>query len=189
MERLWEHPVSLVDGDLRLRPLTEDDWDILLRWNSDPDVLYYCEGDDVQSYTLAEVQGIYRSVSQTAFCFVMEWQDAPVGECWLQRMNLERVLVAFPDQDLRRIDLTIGEKAYWGRGLGTRVIALLTRLGFHQGADAIFGCDIADYNPRSRRAFEKNGFELWRTNEEAPGRKAHHTYDLILTRRRWAEQG
>ena len=52
--------------------MTENDWDILLKWNSDPDVLYFAEGDDVNSYTLEQVQQIYRGVSQKAFCFMRD---------------------------------------------------------------------------------------------------------------------
>ena len=98
--------------------MTEDDWDILLKWNSDPEVLYYSEGDNITSRNLEEVQGIYRWVSQTAFCFMIEVGGMPIGECWLQRMNLERILEKYPNADCRRIDLMIGEKAFWGQGLG-----------------------------------------------------------------------
>ncbi len=42
-----------------LRPMTEKDWGLLLTWNSDPEILYFAEGDDVTSYTLSEVQDIY----------------------------------------------------------------------------------------------------------------------------------
>ncbi|MBN1248857.1 MAG: GNAT family N-acetyltransferase [Anaerolineae bacterium] len=76
-----------------LRPLTEQDWDLLLRWNSDPEVLYDAEDDDVSAYTLEEIQGIYRGVSQTAFCFVIEAGGTPIGECWLQQMNLARLVL------------------------------------------------------------------------------------------------
>jgi RimJ/RimL family protein N-acetyltransferase len=162
--------------------MTEADWDVLLRWNTDPEVLYYCEDDDVTSRTLEEIQGIYRQVSQTAFVFVSELDGVPVGECWLQEMNLAEILSRYPGKDLRRIDLTIGEKKLWGKGWGTKIIRLLTRFGFEQeGADAIFGC-VADHNPRSRRAFEKNGYVVDARSPEPPGAKAKIRYELALTR-------
>ena len=34
-------------------------------------------------------------------------------------MNLQRIVAQFPDKDLRRIDLMIGEKELWGCGYGT----------------------------------------------------------------------
>ena len=178
---LVTHHITLRGNRVVLRPMTEADWPVLLRWNSDPEVLYYSEGDNVQSYNLEEVQNIYRTVSQTALCFIIEYQESPIGECWLQRMNLERVLKDYPSFDVRRIDLMIGEKDRWGQGLGTEVIRLLTDFAFQQeGVDYIYEPDIADYNVRSRRAFEKNDYRLVACNPQPPGMKAHLTYDLLV---------
>jgi RimJ/RimL family protein N-acetyltransferase len=189
-ERLREHSVHLARPPVHLRPLTEDDWELLLRWNSDAEVLFYSEGDDVQSRDLEDIQGIYRGVSQAALCFVMEHNGRPVGECWLQRMNLPWIQEAFLAQDLRRIDIAIGEKDVWGQGIGTTAIDLLCGLAFEsEGADAVFACSVADYNPRSRRAFERNGFTLWREVPEPPGQKAVTSYYLLLTRERYAVGG
>ena len=125
---------------------------------------------------------MYRSVSQRAFCFMTEYDRAPVGECWLQQMNLERILKQYPGRGLRRIDLVIGEKHLWGQGLGTEAIRLLVDFGFRQEqADAIFGCDIADYNPRSLRAFQRVGFEVVAKVPEPPGNKAIYSHDVVLT--------
>lgn len=184
---LRRHDVHLRDGALVLRPMTEGDWGVLQKWNSDPEVLYYAEGDDVTSRSLQETQIIYRSVSQQAFCFIAEIDGRPIGECWLQKMNLKRVLERYPQEtDLRRIDLAIGEKEFWNHGWGTRIIALLVRFGFEEcGADAIFGCDVADHNPRSRRAFEKNGFVVDQAIPQERDRMASKVYDLKLTRERY----
>jgi RimJ/RimL family protein N-acetyltransferase len=178
--KLRPHAITLHGDRVTLRPLTEDDWDLLLAWNSDPEVLYYAEGDDVGAYTLVEVQAIYRTVSQTAFCFIIEVGGVPIGEGWLQAMNLSRILDRYPDADCRRIDLVIGEKAYWGRGLGTDVIRLLSAFAFEdQGADLVFGCDVADYNAASFRAFEKAGFSVAARITQPRGKKARVCYDLV----------
>ncbi len=88
--------------------MTEEDWEILLKWNSDPEVLYYSEGDNVIAYTLEQVQRIYRGISQNASCFIIEVDGKSVGECWLQRINLKRILEKYLRLDCRRIDLMIG---------------------------------------------------------------------------------
>ena len=185
-ERLSQHDVCLVSGGVRLRPMTEEDWTILLRWYSDPDVLYYCEGDDVQAYSLEDIQGMYRTVSQTALCFIIEHEGRPVGECWLQHMNLDWVRDAFQGQECWRVDIMLGEKGLWGRGVGSTAIRLLSRYAFEaDGADIVFACGIADYNPRSQRAFARNGFAVWRVVPEPPGRKAATTAYLMLSRERY----
>jgi RimJ/RimL family protein N-acetyltransferase len=157
---LRTHTVTLRSDRLVLRPMTEADWPTLLRWNNDPEVLYFSEGDDVTSRSLEDIQGIYRGVSQNAFCFMAELSGEPIGEGWLQGMNLERILRRFPGKDCRRIDLSIGEKALWGQGLGTEMIRLLSGFAFEQErADRVSGCDIADYNPRSLKAFLRTGYQ------------------------------
>jgi len=193
VDRLQAHEVALLgrtaEGiEVRLRPMTEGDWDLLLAWNNDPEVLYYAEGDEVVSRPLAEVQALYREVSQSAFCFIIEAGERPVGECWLQEMNLGRILGRYVGLDARRIDLMIGDQAWWGRGVGTAAIRLLTAFGFEeQGADMIWACDVADYNPRSRRAFERVGYRLAAEIPQPEGAKARWTYDLVMWRRTYEE--
>jgi ubiquinone/menaquinone biosynthesis C-methylase UbiE/RimJ/RimL family protein N-acetyltransferase len=181
LDILRGHNVTLTSGNIVLRPMTEKDWDLLLKWNSDAEVLYYAAGGDVTGGSLEDVQDLYRSVSQAAICFVIEVDGKPIGDCWLQRMNMRELIDLFPGQDLRRIDLIIGEKDYWNRGIGSEVIGMLTRFGFEdQHADAIFGL-VEGHNPRSRRAFEKNGYML---HQEHPtdSPKAEVAWDLMITR-------
>jgi RimJ/RimL family protein N-acetyltransferase len=129
---------------------------------------------------MEEVKAIYRGVSQTSYYFMIKFQGKPIGECQLQEMNLARILDRYPGLDCRRIDIMIGEKSLWGHGLGTEAIGLLTRFGFdREHADAIFGCDIADTNPRSRRAFEKNGYVVDGVYATPSENKAARTYDLV----------
>jgi RimJ/RimL family protein N-acetyltransferase len=126
---------------------------------------------------------IYRSVSQTGFYFVAEMNQHPIGEACLQQMNLERILERYPGKDCRRIDLIIGEKALWGQGIGSKIIAMLTAYAFEtEHADLVFGCDIGDYNPRSLSAFHKAGFQIVDKIKELDGHKAQYVYDTLLTR-------
>ncbi|MCY3800029.1 MAG: GNAT family N-acetyltransferase [Chloroflexi bacterium] len=165
---------------MTLRPLTEADWDLLLGWNNDPEVMKYADANDFEETTRQEVQAVYRWISTHAFCFVMEVDGRPIGECWLQRMNLQRIVDQFPGEDLRRIDLAIGEKQRWGSGYGTEAIDLLVEFGFEEeSASAIFGLVLAD-NRRSLRAFQKNGFRLHGVVEGEDGTVGH---DLIVRRK------
>jgi hypothetical protein len=95
--QLKQHHISLsgqTDRGLvvKLRPLTENDWSLLEKWNRDPDVRYYADGDAVAAYSPEKVRQIYRSVSQHAYSFLIEADGQAIGECWLQQMNLPRVL-------------------------------------------------------------------------------------------------
>lgn len=169
----------LTSERLTLRPMTEGDWDIVQPWENDPEVLYYWEGSSVTDRELEMTQLIYRGVSRNAFVFIAELESKPIGVCWLQKMNLERILKHLPGKDIRRIDLMIGEKELWSRGLGTEMIRLLTEFGFErEHCDAIFGI-VGDYNPRSRRAFEKNGYVFFQEHSQSEGSEANVEYHLI----------
>ena len=166
--------------------MAESDWGILLPWNNDPDVMEFADACDFAASTLEEIQAIYRWISTHAYCFIMEADGRPIGECWLQRMNLQRIVDQFPDEDLRRIDIMIGEKELWGCGYGTEAIGLLVDFGLlREAAHAIFGLVSAD-NFRSLRAFQKNGFELHKVVKEKDGTLSH---DLIARRTQAATLG
>jgi RimJ/RimL family protein N-acetyltransferase len=179
-DRLRAHDITLAGERVVLRPMTERDWPLVEAINNDPEVGYFTEEDDWHPYTLERLQTIYRAISRQALMFVIEHQGRSVGECWLQRMNVPRILEEFRSQDVRRIDLAIGVKHLWGQGLGSEAIRLLVSLAFErEGVDALV-CFCGGHNPRSRRAFEKAGFAVLRT---VPGNaKTGVGYDLLLTR-------
>jgi RimJ/RimL family protein N-acetyltransferase len=171
-----------------LRPLTEAHWPLLYRWYSDPEVLYYSEGDDVDAYSPEDVRGIYYQVSPTAFCFVIEADGIPVGDGWLQQMNYDHILERYPGLDVRRIDLAIGEKDYWGRGIGTETVRLLTEYAFlEEGADLVYNVEIGDHNPRSWKAFRRVGYRIVDKIRQPPGRKGEYAYDLALTKQEYLQ--
>ena len=181
-----EHETRLMGKDMVLRPMTEGDWDVLYRWNNDPEVLYWSEGDAVDSRSLEDVRRIYRGMSRTAFMFIGELEGLPVAECWLQEMNLPRLSALYPGLDLRRIDLAIGEKELWGQGLGTEIIGLLTRFAFlEQQADLVFGCEIGGSNAFSLGAFAKNGYVQALRQAGELGGKWRWLIDVAISRKEW----
>ena len=178
-DRLRTHDVTLRTGHVVLRPLTEDDWDLVVGWWNDPQIADFADAEP-SKYTARQVQKIVRGISSRAYCFIIEFEGRPVGECWLQEMNMKRILERNPGLDCRRIDLAI-EKASWGQGIGTAAIRLLVGFGFEsECADAIFAMDVADYNRGSRRAVEKAGFELCDTVPQPAGARARVRHDLVI---------
>lgn len=111
--------------------------------------------------SIAEIQGIYRAVSQAAEVFVIERDGVAVGDGWLQEMNLPRITGAFPGLRTSRIDLQLAHDV-WGQGIGSGAIRVMTERAFDRGDDLVFGLDISDFNERSRRAFLHCGYVPWR---------------------------
>ena len=55
-------------------------------------MMEYADHEDFKPSTLGELQAIYRWISTHAHCFIIEVEGYSVGECWLQRMNLRRIV-------------------------------------------------------------------------------------------------
>ncbi|MFI5046452.1 MAG: GNAT family N-acetyltransferase [Acidimicrobiia bacterium] len=166
---------------MRLRPLTEDDWDTIAVWETDPDVLWFSDGGEVRQWTIDEWKPIYRDISTSADMFLIEHNDIPVGTGWVQAMNLDFILAEHPGRDLRRIDLQLDETV-WGRRLGTRAIRLMTRHAFDTGADLVFASGIWDFNERRLRAFGACGYGLWRSIPEPDGSRSSAMVYLVCQR-------
>ena len=97
-------------------------------------------------------------------------------------MNLAWISAKHPGKDLRRIDFMIGEKDFWGQGIGTAVIAAVTEFGFlREGADMIFGCFVADNNFRILRVLSKAGYVLY-SKEKSSSTKREYNLNLCATR-------
>jgi len=163
-----EHDVYL-HGTLRehtitLHPLCDDHLPLLYKWNTDPEVLYWNEGPDADpgNNDNEAVQSIYNDTSNAGYCFIIEIDGTAIGECLLCKMNVDYILELYPNSaDIRRIDILIGEKSYWNMGIGSAVVQMLTNLAFNtEKTDVVYGI-TGDYNKRSGRVFEKNGFSLF----------------------------
>ena len=175
-----------------LRPLSDEHLPYLYKWNSDPEVLYWTEGADVESYPPEVIHKIYGGSQENCLYFAIEANGEIIGECWLQKMNLPNVKEMYTDDtDVRRIDMSIGEKAYWGKGIGTIFVGMLVKYAFENERVDVLHCLSEDYNIRSRRVWEKNGFTLILTEEIPQPSKGKLQYHWRLTRdeynKRWGE--
>lgn len=155
-DELCTHNLHLDGERVHLRPMTEDDWPHVLDWNADPEVLIWSDGIE-EPRPPEDTKGIYRAASRSAYVFIIELAAEPIGECWLQKMNLPEISARFWGLDLRRIEIVIGRKDLWGKGLGSDAIRTLVAFGFEEErADAIFGI-VDPGNTRSWQAFRKAG--------------------------------
>lgn len=189
MSIIHTHDITLYGGRdiaIVLRPLCDAHLPYLYRWNADPEVLYWTEGDTDDrdlSYPPEAVHQIYGGVSQAAHCFLIEADGVPIGECWLQQMNLPDVRAMYPPAcDVRRIDMAIGEKAYWNRGIGTQMVRMLVDFAFNGEHVDVLHCFCEDYNHRSRRVWEKNGFTHVLAEPLPQPQKGQWQYHYRLTR-------
>ncbi|MCL2512391.1 MAG: GNAT family N-acetyltransferase [Oscillospiraceae bacterium] len=191
MSVIKSHDITLYSGgdiDIVLRPLCDGHLPMLYKWNADPEVLYWVDGKNAKPSSPEDVHGIWGMVSPQAFCFLIEADDTPVGECWLQEMREKQRSLFCPREpkalDVRRIDISIGEKAYWNKGIGAALIRMLVDFAFNgEYSDVLYGI-VFDYNKRSRRVFEKNGFKFIEEFNEGDGISVKYR----LTRQEYIER-
>ncbi|HBM80905.1 MAG TPA: hypothetical protein DD426_08715 [Clostridiaceae bacterium] len=196
MSIIRSHDITLYGGNdtynIVLKPLSDKYLPYLYRWCADPDVLYWTEDgtNNVElSYNPETVHEIYGVVSQNALCFLIEVNGVPIGDCWLQKMNLPYVLAMYDNTtDVRRIDMSIGEKSYWNRGIGTLFIGMMIDYAFNGEHADVLHCLCGDYNIRSRRMWEKHGFKLALTENLPQPQKGKYQYHYTLSRREYIQK-
>jgi RimJ/RimL family protein N-acetyltransferase len=185
--KLPNHDVVLEDGEVRLRPLAEEDWPALLRWNRDPEVLWWCEGDDVKERRDEDTKGICRRMASWGHLFIIESPPGePVGEMCVQRMNIPRRLV--PGKRLFRLPITIGEKEKWGQGIGKRAVRLALRFAFEDlDADMVCAMDVDSHNRRSVNLWKSLGFSVVASypSPESKHGPDSESIDFAIEREKW----
>ncbi len=181
------HDITLYDNcgtqPLTLKPLADEHLPLLYRWCADEEVMRFA--DEGGTVCDAEtVRTLYGRASQAAHCFLIEADGVPVGECWLQRMDIPSVKAMYPAGiDVRRIDICIGEKAYWGKGIGTAAVNLLIKFAFERERADVLHCLCVEDNVPSCRLWEKCGFSL--IDREGMKRGLKATYRRHYRLRRW----
>jgi len=81
----------------------------------------------------------------------------------------------------------IGDKAYWGRGVGTEVMNILLRYVFTELNLHRLSLTVFEYNQRAIRLYEKCGFKIEGINREYHFRDGRR-WDLVsmgILREEW----
>ena len=191
MRIIKTHDINLYgkknDNLIRLRPLNDEHLPLLYKWNADPEVTYWCEDIDEGTANNEEtVHDIYGYVSEIAYCFLIEVNGEPIGECWLEKMNIQEVIDMYPNLNVKRIDMMIGEKDWWEKGIGSALVGMITDYAFeHDNVDILHIPSIFDYNIRSQRTFLRNGYKFVKTTNVENSKKMKYEYHYALTKADW----
>lgn len=164
MNVIKSHGITLTKGigqyHIELVPMTDSHLPLLYEWNKKSDVLYWCEGDDVATNEPDDVDGIYGSISEKAYMFIITVNAQPIGDCWLQDLNLPELKRKHDQKNVKRIDITIYDKAFWSKGIGALTNSMLLEFGFLKcNVDMIYAI-TEDYNLRAQNCLLKSGFML-----------------------------
>ncbi len=141
----------------------EDDVARMARWLSDPRVLEFYEGRD-HPFDEARVREKFgprpRQESSVVSC-IIELDGVPIGYIQYERLSARSrdEYAVGEDIDMFGVDLFIGEADLWGRGIGSRTVAAMSRYLVSPCGAKLVTIDPVVNNARAIRAYEKAGFE------------------------------
>jgi RimJ/RimL family protein N-acetyltransferase len=145
------------------KPLTTDDFPLLLEWLSKEHVKkWWDDGDD----TLEKVAAHYGKnddIERFVLCETNRAKEKPAG--YFQYY--------FEEDGIIGIDQFIGEEDYLNRGVGEGVIKMFVEMIARRHRPAQIILDPSPENKRAVRCYEKVGFKHYRTRQNSDGSQAY----------------
>ncbi|HFI0104550.1 TPA: GNAT family N-acetyltransferase [Streptococcus suis] len=135
-----------IDKQVRLRRY-DGQHDFAFEWHQDLELVWLVDGNK-EPYTLDRLNRMYGYLATNGECYFIEIfednQFIPIGDVTL-----------FADD----FAIAIGDKRYWKKGIGTKVLHRMIERARDVGLEEILVEEIYDWNTGSRKLFEKFGFE------------------------------
>ena len=180
-------PLPMIRGQrVYLRASERGDIPTFVRWLNDRETASFLSSRAPLSEPLEErwFERMLESQGRTAYHFVICLldDDRPLGTIGL--FNIDYV------DGNAGMGIGIGEKALWGKGLGTDALLALLDFGFGELRMERIWLEVFDFNPRARRSYEKCGFVLEGTLRRAKHRRGefHDIHVMAILRHEWQAQ-
>lgn len=146
----------LAGKQIRLRPLKREDLDVhYLGWLNDPEVNDYLEVG-IFPYTMDELQDFYDNLvgsrNQVVLAIVESKSDQHIGNVKLGPINWIHRKATF--------SILIGDKSFWGKGIGTEATRLVVEYGFYRLNLRKIDLGVYAEHKAAVRAYEKVGFRV-----------------------------
>lgn len=140
---------------VRLRKMTKDDQELYHKWRNDLEVMR-STNPNLDVYSMDATQEFVEHVilgSHTAKSYIMveKENEIPVGIVSL--INID-----YKNRNAECI-IDIGEKEYWGKGLGSEGLKLLLDYVFYEMNLHRVSLRVFSFNERAIRLYSKIGFE------------------------------
>ncbi len=134
-----------------LRPMTEEDLPAYLRFINDCEIHFLgSDGPPVPTSLPSLLQRFKEHNTSTSPWFAMEVEGEFIGQCLLYSVDHYNGTCA--------IGLTIGNRDYWGKGIGSEVVVLLCDYAFRILNIRKVWLQTTGNNHRGIRCYEKCGF-------------------------------
>jgi RimJ/RimL family protein N-acetyltransferase len=146
--------VVLVYGETgKLRPLEPADAEALWRWNHDPEVVRWMSEDYAQP--LAQVRRRLEDRPRNTYANVLYGIEVRADGALVGLVALHG---AEPETGVAELDIYLGEKEYWGRGLATDAMRTMCRYGFEKMRLHKITLTVVTDNHAAHHVYRKVGF-------------------------------
>jgi len=156
------------DDEIAVRKMEDciDDYNLMVKWLSNPVVLEYYEGrnNPFDYDRVIHKFGPRAKGEEPVIPCILEYKERPIGYLQYFRIEAEEYKVSEiinlqTYSSPYGIDLFIGETNHWNKGVGTKLLLAGLRYLFeYENADVIF-IDPLTSNKRAIRCYEKCGFK------------------------------
>lgn len=137
--------------DIRLRPLTMDDYEAVLKWSKD------------ESFCSANGWELNRSPEELYRWWLL-CVDNAAADFIRMGIELKGKLVGYADLaniagNTAELSIAIGGSELWGKGIGSHAASAMVEYGAEKLRITTFTAETNEANMRSRKMLEKIGFE------------------------------
>ena len=150
-ERCWRRLIDffMLKNNLKLRNLKNSDQRYFIKWWQDKELISLTSG--IQEKSKKVLQGYFSDMldSEDDEHLVIIFDNKPIGHIALTK----------EDNHVFFIHIIIGNKKYWGKGLGTKAIKKALKIGFNKLGYNKSCLEVRPDNLRAIKAYEKCGFK------------------------------
>lgn len=157
-------PMSVSDGVITLRPMTEHDLPMLHEWLNRPHIVEWW-GGEAERPSLEEVRRQYlpqvlAESAVTPYIAVLDHEPIGYAQSYVAMGSGDGWWEDETDPGVRGIDQSLANPALLNQGYGTRLVRALVERLFSDPAVTKIQTDPAPDNHRAIRCYEKAGF-VW----------------------------
>lgn len=158
MKLFAQRDLPIINGDkVSLRPITEEDTDLIVRWRNDPAVqrFFIFREPFTRELHLNWMRTRVAAGQVIQYIIMTADEHIAVGSVYYRDID--------PSAESAEYGIFIGEEAARGMGLGTETATLFTRFGFDVLGLRRIVLKVLGGNDIARRSYEKAGFKHERT--------------------------
>lgn len=165
---------SLRGSKVTLRPMTDADAPLLMRWGSDPAFRHYQWGQKPGRFEEKNARAWIERMSRPgdSACWIIEHERRPIGFANYRDFH--------PKGKSAEIGIGIGETDLWGKHLGREALETLLRylldeLGLHR-----VGLSVVGFNDRAISMYKAVGFEVEGIERDGVGTEDGYVDDVKM---------